>query len=487
MEYPTIIQGGMGVAISHWRLAKTVSQLGHLGVVSGTGLGRVTVSRLMDGDLDGHVRRALSHFPFQEAVERLLATYYVAGGKAPNAPYKNPPPYDFKPTRSLDELTVLSAFVEIFLAKEGHSGLVGINLLEKIQFPTMATLYGALLAGVDYVLMGAGIPFQIPAILDRLTRHEAVNYRIDVLGAAPDDDYRLHFDPLRLFPNAAEQLGVLKLPRFLPIISSFVLAQALLKRSEGVIDGFVIEGPLAGGHNAPPRGQLKLNEIGEPIYGEKDEVDLEKMKGLGLPFWLAGNYGKPEQLEYALAHGAAGIQVGTAFAFCEESGMNPELRKAVLRQLLTGGVQVFTDPVASPTGFPFKVVVLEGTMADEKVYAARPRLCDLGALRSAYKRPDGKIGFRCPSEPVEDYVRKGGNAEDTENRVCLCNALVTTAGYPQHRKDGYVEMPIITSGNDLVNLAHFVDPATLSYTAKEVLDYLLRKEKEAAPILANAV
>lgn len=35
---PTIIQGGIGAAVSNWRLAKAVSRLGQLGVVSGTAL-----------------------------------------------------------------------------------------------------------------------------------------------------------------------------------------------------------------------------------------------------------------------------------------------------------------------------------------------------------------------------------------------------------------------------------------------------------------
>ena len=35
---PTIIQGGMGAAISNWRLARAVAKEGQLGVVSGTAL-----------------------------------------------------------------------------------------------------------------------------------------------------------------------------------------------------------------------------------------------------------------------------------------------------------------------------------------------------------------------------------------------------------------------------------------------------------------
>ena len=68
MNLPKLIQGGMGVAISDWRLAKAVSQLGQLGVVSGTGVSRVLASRLMDGDLSGNVRRALANFSLPEPV-----------------------------------------------------------------------------------------------------------------------------------------------------------------------------------------------------------------------------------------------------------------------------------------------------------------------------------------------------------------------------------------------------------------------------------
>jgi nitronate monooxygenase len=54
------------------------------------------------------------------------------------------------------------------------------------------------------------------------------------------------------------------------------------------VDGFIIEGPTAGGHNAPPRGGMVLDANKEPIYGPKDAVDLEGMRKLGLPFYLPG-------------------------------------------------------------------------------------------------------------------------------------------------------------------------------------------------------
>ena len=60
-----IIQGGMGAGVSNWNLARTVSRLGQLGVVSGTALDAILVRRLQDGDLEGQVRHALTNFPFQ--------------------------------------------------------------------------------------------------------------------------------------------------------------------------------------------------------------------------------------------------------------------------------------------------------------------------------------------------------------------------------------------------------------------------------------
>jgi nitronate monooxygenase len=473
---PKIIQGGMGVAISDWRLAKAVSQLGQLGVVSGTGISRMLICRLMDGDPEGHTRRALSHFPFPETAKNMLDKFFIAGGKAPNEPYKLVTMYSLHPPKFLDELAVTASFVEVWLAKEGHDGLIGVNLLEKVQMPTMATLYGAMLADADYILMGAGIPTQIAGILDKLSRHEDVAYRLDVIGAGQDDSYKIAFSPRTTFPELIET-NTLKRPKFLPIISSVVLAQALIKRSEGVIDGFVIEGPTAGGHNAPPRGAVKLNDRGEPIYGQRDEVDLAKMKEIGLPFWLAGGYGHPDQVQKALAAGAAGVQVGTAFALCNESGLEPELKQALMQKAILGDVDVFTDANVSPTGFPFKVARMAGTLSEPEDYADRSRICDMGFLRVVYKKDDGAVGYRCPAEPIDDYVAKGGNVEDTVGRSCLCNNLLATAGFPQLRKDGYLEKPLITIGDDLVNLARFVPVGTANYSAEDVIKYLLSGEQ----------
>ena len=461
----------MGAGVSGWVLAREVSSLGQLGVVSGTALDSILVRRLWDGDPGGHLRRAIAAFPSREIARSVLDRYLRADGSISGgrryklAPLLRAP---LKPERQ--GLLVLANFVEVFLAKEDHDGVVGINYLEKIQLPTLPSLYGAMLANVDVVLMGAGIPAEIPGVLDRLSHHLDVSISLDVLEAG-DQKFELRFDPRSV--GLGNGVADLRRPKFLPIVSAATLAKALLRKSPGGIDGFVVEGPIAGGHNAPPRGPLHLSERGEPVYGERDVVDLEQMKALGVPFWLAGAYASREKFAAAVAAGARGIQVGTAFAFCEESGLDPELRRRFLANLALGDGDVFTDPVASPTGFPFKVAELVGTLSEEAAYGERPRLCDLGYLRRAYRRADGTLDYRCPSEPVDDYVRKGGRAEDTVGRKCLCNALVTNIGMGQRRADGYEELPMLTAGDDIACVRAYITPDHLSYRARDVIESLV--------------
>ena len=109
------------------------------------------------------------------------------------------------------------------------------------------------------------------------------------------------------------------------------MATMLARKASGRVDGFVVEGPTAGGHNAPPRGKPQFNERGEPVYGDRDVVRLDAMRSLGIPFWLAGSYGSPARVVEALDVGAAGVQVGTAFAFCDESGLLPDIKQRVLQ------------------------------------------------------------------------------------------------------------------------------------------------------------
>lgn len=473
-NYPTIIQGGMGAGVSSWRLAQAVSKLGQLGVVSGTALDSILARRLQDGDPGGHMRRGLDHFPIPEIAEHIWRTYYIPGGKSERAPYKSLPSHAKDTPLELQELCVAANFVEVFLAREGHDHPVGINYLEKVQLPHLPSIYGAMLAGVGYILMGAGVPLKIPGVLDRFANHEPASYLLQVTGALEDDDRTMVFAPKEfLTSKGGRDLPPLPRPKFLAIIASNTLATTMLKKADGAVDGFVIEGWTAGGHNAPPRGKLQLDGAGEAIYGERDNVDLEKVRALGVPFWLAGGFGRPEKLAEALAAGATGIQVGTAFAFCEESGLRADYKQALLAKAVSGEARVFTDSVASPTNFPFKVARLEGTVSEAETYSARPRICDLGYLRESYRTPMGTIDYRCSAEPVTVYVSKGGKEENTVGRKCLCNALMANIGHPQARNGKLVEDGMVTSGNDLTRVSRFLRPGASTYTAADVIADLM--------------
>ncbi len=463
-ELPVIIQGGMGAAISSWRLAAAVARRGQLGVVSGTAIERVLACRLQEGDRDGHLRRILARCPLPALAARVVERWFRPEGLPQPGQYQPVPMFAVDSAPALIDLAVAAGYAEVALAKDGHDGPVGINLLEKIQLPTLPVLYGALLAGVDAVLMGAGIPRDIPGHLDRLVAGQAASLRLAVAGA---EAVTTTFDPARF----AELLPALRRPRFLAIVASDTLAQSLAR--SGGIDGFIVEGPTAGGHNAPPRGGGTRNERGEPVYGPRDQPDLSRLRQIGLPFWLAGGYATRERLESAWASGARGVQVGTPFVLCDESNLEPALRQRLIAAVREGSASVFTDPTASPTGFPFKLVPLPGTEggrpADE-----RPRQpCTLGYLREAYRTDTGAVAWRCPAEPIETWVAKGGDPAACAGRRCLCHGLMASAGHPHQHRDGSLELPLVTAGDDLSALTRYLRPDRSGYRADAVLDALL--------------
>ncbi len=472
-SYPTVIQGGMGMAVSSWRLAQAVSRSGQLGVVSGTALDTVLIRRLNDGDPDGHMRRALAVFPFPHVAEWLVEKYYKPFGRKPLGRYQSVPMPTDTLVPSLEQVWAVVAgnFCEVWLAKQGHQGQVGVNLLEKIQNPLHnISLYGAMLAGVDFVLMGAGIPRQIMGVLSGISRGEVTSYEVDMEEAdgSKSDPETVEFDPelyqMTRLPYPLTQ------PQFLAIISSDTLAKWL----EAVVDGFVIEGPNAGGHNAPPRKKGVFNDDNEPMYGPKDVPNLEAIAALGKPFWLAGEYNTPEQLQAALALGATGIQVGTGFALSDDSGLDPMIRAEIRRLAYRGELKIFRDGRASPTGYPINIPFLEGTNAEPALYMERDRVCNLGYLRTPYRKSDGTIGFRCPAEPVSEYLKKGGKEEDTVGRKCICNGLCAVVSMAQVAKDGKShERPIATLGKDVSFLPRIMRHEDEGYTASVFLNFLL--------------
>lgn len=471
---PELIQGGMGVGISNWKLALAVALAGEklgkpvLGVVSGVGLAITLVFRLRNGNLDA--RRALEAFPVPEIAQKILDRYWLKG----SGKFRMPPKPELLVNGSeekkigLTQLIMVANFAEVWLAKQGHSSPIGINYLEKVQLPRLPEMFGAMLAGVDYVLMGAGIPLLVPGALDNLAAWKKATYKIDVAGS---DKHPMTFDPKTIIPEPYRR--PLTRPKFLAIISTHVLALALTStRATGEVNGFVVEGPTAGGHNAPARGK-EISESGEPVYGERDKPDLAKIQALGKPFWLAGGYASPEKLQEALALGAAGIQVGSAFALCNESGMREDIKRELKKLSYSGDIKVRANPVVSSSGFPFQVVDYAGSLSDQMVLIARTRSCSLGYLAQAYAAENKRsgIGFRCPAEPVASYAAKGGKAQDTEGVACLCNGLAATAQDGQ-RPESPNEPFIVTLGKDQSFIRDLMGSEDGSYSAEDVARWI---------------
>src|SRR5450756_2942402 len=120
-ELPAIIQGGMGVAVSSWALARAVAEAGQLGVVSGTALDAVLARRLQDGDPGGHAREAMAAFPVPALAARVLDRYFLPGGREPGAPYAPVPRLRLRQDRRAQELAVMANFCEVWLAKQAVS------------------------------------------------------------------------------------------------------------------------------------------------------------------------------------------------------------------------------------------------------------------------------------------------------------------------------------------------------------------------------
>lgn len=504
-----LIQGGMGVYVSNWRLARAVASAGYgqaAGTVSGTALDVVYVRLLQLGDPGGHVRRALAAFDelFGVSVgQRICDRYYLPEGKAPDARFKSAPmvtvraqaggtrlgaapgepsTVPLKLDADVIELLIATGFAEVWLARQGHSGRIFINFLNKIELPLLYVMYGAMLAGVDGVVVGAGNPEGLPALCTRLANHDAVTRDVSVLYQGPAESFTLTFDPRQVCDGALTR-APLKRPAFLAIVTLHDLAQALAASPSAAPDGFIIENHTAGGHNANPAGPLQRDDLGQPIYDERDVADLAAMRRIGKPFWLAGGHGSREHLSEALTQGAAGIQVGSAFALAEESGMRPEYRAAILAALRDGvdDATLVRTTLVSPTGFSFKVVQLDGTLADQEVFERRRRICDIGLLQQVgVSAPDERgeraLFQRCAAGPVEGYVGKRGLARNTEERRCLCNGLLACVGLGQIKeRDGqHVEEPgIVTLGDQLDGIRRLSRNGQVHYWAADVVSDIL--------------
>ncbi len=323
-----IVQGGMGVGVSLYPLASAVALQGGLGIVSSACLDRVVSKR----------------------IGKRLGTYEAA-------------------------------YEEVSRAKEA-GGFAGINIMAALVHDYNDSVRGALDAGADAIISGAGLPLTLPAI-------------------QPVKDTAL-----------------------IPIVSSTRALDIICKKWGRLgyrPDAIVLEGPLAGGHLG-----FKMDQI----YLESNTLEnlLPPIKDMAIkygdfPVIVAGGLYTHEDIIKFMSLGADGVQMGTRFLATEESSASEAYKQAVINAREEDIVVAF-DP-GSPCGLPFRVI-RQSPMYVSAIKRLRTPKCDKGYV--LLKDRDGKFTI-CPAK------------ESNEHHFCICNGLLSSADYNSDKEE-----PLYTVG-----------------------------------------
>jgi len=272
--------------------------------------------------------------------------------------------------------TYEATYEEISLAK-ASGGVVGINIMVALVRDYEDSVKGALDAGADVIISGAGLPLHLPSI-------------------QPPKETAL-----------------------IPIVSSARALDLICKKWERVgyrPDAVVLEGPLAGGHLG-----FKIDQIDSEA--NRLETLLPPVKDLALkygniPVLVAGGIYTHADIVRFLEMGADGIQMGTRFLATEESSASPDYKKAVIASRKED-IIVAHDP-GSPCGLPFRVIK-QSPMYVSALQRRRPPKCDKGYV--LLKDEEGKF-TRCLAK------------ESNEHCFCICNGLLSSSGYNPDKEEG---------------------------------------------------
>ncbi|GER94121.1 nitronate monooxygenase [hot springs metagenome] len=323
-----IVQGGMGVGVSLYPLASAVAKEGGLGIVSSACLDRLVSKR---------------------------------AGKKYNS-------YE-------------AAYEEVSLAKS-EGGYAGINIMGALVRDYNDSVRGALDAGADAIISGAGLPLTLPAI------------------QSPKDT------------------------ALIPIVSSARALEIICKKWEKLgyrPDAVVLEGPLAGGHLGFKIDQMDIeaNKLENLLPHVKD---VAKKYG-DFPVIVAGGIYTHDDILRFIKMGADGVQMGTRFLATEESSASDEYKQAVVNAKQEDIIVAY-DP-GSPCGMPFRVI-RQSPMYVSALRKLRDPKCDKGYV--LLKDKEGKFTI-CPAK------------ESNNHHFCICNGLLSSAGYNRDKEE-----PLYTVG-----------------------------------------
>ena len=386
LELPAVIQGGMGVGVSAWRLARAVARAGQLGVVSGVGARH----RAGPAAAGRRCRAATLVGPWPpsrspRSPSGSSSATSCPGGTRPARRSAGATTRLAARGRQAQELAVVANFVEVWLAKEGHDGLVGVNYLEKIQMADAGRRRTARCSPASTTCSWA------PASRAR-SRACSTALAAARAGAAARRrrgrrGRRTHAVTHR--PGGAagrRRRRPLRRPRFLAIVSSAVLAAYLARDAAIRPDGFVLEGPVAGGHNAPPRGRLMLDARGRAGLraARRASTCQGRAPSACRSGWPAGRHARS-----GWPRPAPPAPPASRLARCSRCAATParprrcgDAARAARSPAPRGAQRRRTPPRPASRS---RSSSCRAPLSDDAVFAERPRLCDLGYLRTPYR------------------------------------------------------------------------------------------------------
>jgi nitronate monooxygenase len=288
-----IVQGGMGIGVSAHRLAGAVAAMGAVGTLSSVDLRR--------------------HHP--DLMER---TTGLGAGEHAKA--------------VIDDANLEAISREIAAARvdAGGRGLLAINVMRAVS-AYAASVKRALEAGIDAIVVGAGLPLDLPDLAQDHPRTSLI-----------------------------------------PILSDARGVQLILKkweRKKRLPDAIVIEHPrLAGGH----LGAARVADLADPRFDFENAIpqSLAFIRSAGyerdIPLIPAGGIRSFEDIARLQSMGAAAVQMGTPFAVTTECDAHPEFKR-VLAEAQTADMVEFT----SVAGLPARAV---GTPWMKNYLRSEPRL-----------------------------------------------------------------------------------------------------------------
>ncbi len=271
-----VVQGGMGVGVSAHGLAGAVAHEGGVGTLSSVDLRR--------------------HHP--DLMERTRGLDMAHPAQA---------------RRLIDEANLEALAREVARARAGAQGrgLIAINVMRAVS-AYAASVKRALEAGVDAVVVGAGLPLDLP-------------------------------DLAQDHPHVA----------LIPILSDARGVQLIVKkweRKKRLPDAIVIEHPrLAGGH----LGAAKVADLNDTRFDFENVIpqSLAFLRSAGIekeiPLIAAGGIRSFEDIVRVQALGAAAVQLGTPFAVTSECDAHPEFKR-VLAEARDEDMVEFTSVAGLP-------------------------------------------------------------------------------------------------------------------------------------------